>query len=377
MTIRNDLTVDWNASPRIITVQAPSTEIIIQDLHDSCRFLESEPTALDNPPLIDTAGLEELGGGTQVGLTSTLKNALISFEERAGSEYTQCSVSGGNVVAKDVNGVTLKTPIHPTAFTQVVITASSSATTQSQKQLEHSTFNGEVSVFVTGNNSSSGTDYPIGTLGTPSNNMVDALTIVENNGLDSFKFKDNITLFENYSAGYKFKGVSPYVVLTVDPVADITNCSVNEMTLSGEMDGLNTITRCSILNITQVSGFFEKCAFLSTVELNGSTSVFECYDLADGDNFAVFNVGDNNLTVEDWHGDIGLTNMTGGTTVIECYGGKVSIDETCVGGTLCIRGDVFEISDLSSAGLTIKDQRRTKDIVAETVKSLLSTSSFP
>ena len=157
MAVRNDLVVDWDASPRVITVQSPSTEIIIQDLHDSCRSLESQPSAMDNPSLIDTAGKEQLGGGVSVGLTATLQNALIAFEARGGPTYEQCIVSGGNVVAIDASKTPLASPVFPTAFTQVVITASSSATTANQSQLQHGTFNGEITVSVGGANAMAGT----------------------------------------------------------------------------------------------------------------------------------------------------------------------------------------------------------------------------
>jgi len=101
MTIRTDLTVDWAVSPRIITVAAPSVEITIQDLHDTCRSLEAEPSAMDDKPLIESSGLESLDGVTKVGLTATLQNALVAFEARLGPEYIQCNASGGNLVAID------------------------------------------------------------------------------------------------------------------------------------------------------------------------------------------------------------------------------------------------------------------------------------
>lgn len=128
MAIRNDLTVTWSASPRIITVDAPSTSITIQDLYDSCKFLEATQGGMDDPVLIDAAGKESLGGGVFVGLTATLQNALLAFEARPGANYVQCEVSGGNLVAIDDLGTYQDTPIQPTSFTQVVTTNSSSAT---------------------------------------------------------------------------------------------------------------------------------------------------------------------------------------------------------------------------------------------------------
>ena len=129
MTIRTDVTIDWTVSPRIITVASPSVEISIQDLYDTCMDLEAKSDAIDDPHIINAAGKEELGPGVLVGLTATLQNALLAFEARSGPSYDQCSVSGGNLVALESDLITYASvPIFPTSFTQVVVTASSSAT---------------------------------------------------------------------------------------------------------------------------------------------------------------------------------------------------------------------------------------------------------
>jgi len=209
MAERNDISVDWAESPRIIEVAAPSQALEIQDLHDTLRadtgvgFAESDLDNLDEPYLIDSAGKENLGGGVTVGITSTLQNGQVAFESRltptsSGSVTTpdsngrtledsgatfitdgvtrgavvinfsdqsitevlkvlsqtqlacrvlragttnqftasdaykiwnvvQCEISGGNLVAQDQAAQELA-PVFPTAFTQIVRTASSSAT---------------------------------------------------------------------------------------------------------------------------------------------------------------------------------------------------------------------------------------------------------
>ena len=82
MTIRSDITIDASVSPRIATVDAPSVEVTIQDLHDTLRDAEAAAVFIDEPPFINTAGLEDLGGGVAVGLTSTLQNTQVQFEGR-------------------------------------------------------------------------------------------------------------------------------------------------------------------------------------------------------------------------------------------------------------------------------------------------------
>jgi len=128
MAVRNDITVDWSVSPRIITVADPSTTITIQDLHDTCRDLEDElPAGLAYPHLVNSAGKESLGGGASVGITAALQNAKLAFEARVGPGFVSCTVTGGNLTAVDENGDAID-PIQTTDYTQVVIAQSSSPT---------------------------------------------------------------------------------------------------------------------------------------------------------------------------------------------------------------------------------------------------------
>lgn len=126
MTIRTDVSVAWGESPRVITVAAPSTEITVQDLVDTCRYNEELLQNLDNPHLIDAAGKEFLGGTTYVGITATLQNAVVAFEARSGPDWVLCTISGGNLVAVDEDGIGID-PRTPTAFVSVDRAASSSA----------------------------------------------------------------------------------------------------------------------------------------------------------------------------------------------------------------------------------------------------------
>lgn len=127
MTIRTDITIDWEASPRVLTVLDPSTDLVLQDLVDTCRYLESLPDAMDDPALIAASGKEDLGGGVQVAITANLQNTVLAFEARPGPAFSICNIRGGNLVAVDVNGDAMF-PILSTAYVQVVMAAASSAT---------------------------------------------------------------------------------------------------------------------------------------------------------------------------------------------------------------------------------------------------------
>jgi hypothetical protein len=136
MTIRTDLTIDWEVSPRVITVDSPSVVISMQDLLDSLRNEEAKPANMDDDSIVDAAGKEELGGGVLVGLTVTLLNAKLAFEARPGPDWIQCNAYGGNLVAVDQVGASMS-PVHPTAYTHMVIANSSSATLQGLDEMAH------------------------------------------------------------------------------------------------------------------------------------------------------------------------------------------------------------------------------------------------
>jgi len=82
MTVRNDITVDWTLSPRIVKVASPSTELTVQDLVDTLRYIEADLTNLEYDSIIAASGKEDLGGGVKVGITAELLNAKVMFEGR-------------------------------------------------------------------------------------------------------------------------------------------------------------------------------------------------------------------------------------------------------------------------------------------------------
>jgi len=127
MAIRNDITIDWEASPRIVTVADTSTTVSIQELHDTLANAEMGVEGMDRPKIINSTGKEGLGDNVFVGITLTLQNAKLAFADRGGPSWIECTVTGGNLAAIDGNGDEMS-PIEPTSYVLVTRAASSSAT---------------------------------------------------------------------------------------------------------------------------------------------------------------------------------------------------------------------------------------------------------
>ncbi len=125
MAIRDDITINWLVSPRVIEIAIPSTELTIQELYDTLRSLGASIEAIGEPEIIDGSGKEDLGGGTLVGLTVKLFNAKVKFEDR--SSPTECNISGGNLVAFNASGQSMN-PIQYATNVTVTYAKSSSAT---------------------------------------------------------------------------------------------------------------------------------------------------------------------------------------------------------------------------------------------------------
>jgi len=103
MTERSDITVDWGLSPRLIEVALPSVELSNQDLHDTLNSNTLQPGQaddslenMDDDFIIDSAGKEDLGGGVEVGITSTLLDGQIAFgRTNPRSTTTETITTGG------------------------------------------------------------------------------------------------------------------------------------------------------------------------------------------------------------------------------------------------------------------------------------------
>jgi len=120
------LTVDFQSSPRVITIAAPTTSATVQELVDGIRAAEDTVEAMYHPFLINAVGKQDLGDGVFVGITAILQNARVAFEARGGPTFEQCFINGGNFVAVDEDQDAIN-PIESTAYTQVIVENSTSA----------------------------------------------------------------------------------------------------------------------------------------------------------------------------------------------------------------------------------------------------------
>lgn len=100
-------------SPRVAVIQKPDINRSVQVFTDELKDIEDEPSFLTYPFLVSTAGKEDLGGGTTVGITATLQNTIAAFEQRGISVSQGTATTGSSTRLIDsaatfqTDGVTL------------------------------------------------------------------------------------------------------------------------------------------------------------------------------------------------------------------------------------------------------------------------------
>jgi len=295
-------------------------------------------------------------------------------------KIVQKSLVGGNQTAVDILGDAIS-PIFPTAFTQVLLTSSSSATLQNQLSLNHSTFEGHVTINLLSGNA--GTAFPIGTPLEPVNNLADAKLIAAANGFNELLIKGNITIgATDILDDLTVVGDNP----SQTEITFIAGCSTKKSRLMnselrGDLAGALEISECHIEGLNGVGGDLSETnihnCILETSGMQLSTINTQHVHITNsrtGPPDATFvpidfNGTGGDVTIAQFNGQIEIQNMTNNQNMkIFINSGRVRIAATCTSGTIHIHGDA-DVTDLSGVGVTVVD--KTISTAIDIIKKIL------
>ena len=351
------ITIDW-AGTRVITVpradmtliQSSPTEIRQLDLNSFRLELLDLEDDIDGRPWPKTHNHNTtvtVGGVTLARVIELLEPYTVTFED---GQYAVNLVGANSNVGDRVN------------VNQVSVRSANSAGLVDLAILIASAYQGHV-VFGP-STGQAGTDEPIGTFKIPSTTEADTLAIAIKQGVRDIIFLESMTLTGDYSLGYNFIGISPFVKLILDPDGDFTGCSLYNLTVpEGEMDGLNTVRSCSIGNVTEVSGFFEKVAFTGHIVQNGKLNCFGCFSEIEGSGYPTWDVSTHDLVVRGHEGSFGIQNAQDGhVSSIGVSEGRQIVESSCVGGEIHLRGTPFKIEDNSGPACDVRDETESLKI---------------
>ncbi|MBP9817230.1 right-handed parallel beta-helix repeat-containing protein [Candidatus Shapirobacteria bacterium] len=302
----------------VITVLSPDTSVTIQQLINGIRDTEDELVpAMSYGHIADAYGKQDLGGGVQVGITLVLQSPWrVAFEARSGPETVSCRIDGGNLVGGLDNN-----PIAPTAFTQVTMANSSSATlatpndTANLKYLIESMANSHMGV--------GSTYYWDPTNGNDSNNGVQPSTAVK-----TFARLDQLLVDNHYDTVYCISA-DPSGLTTVTETLAITKSTVKLRGPGYSFQLKPTGTSADTISISghsvQISGLYIETAVTGNrkgVSISGNNNqIRDCWIKncrSDGINIATSTMSKvNNCVIENCGGSGTGNGVSIGSSTIQ------------------------------------------------------------
>ncbi len=345
---------------KIITIPAPITEVTIQELINDIRDFEDDWNGMDIPRIADAAGKQDLGGGVLVGITLTLYDWKVKFEDRPGPDYVVCNVTGGNLVCYDTSLGDYVNPIEPSAYVTVTLTASSSATLQELVAIQYASFNG--GVWIDTVDGTSGTEYPTGTPRQPVNNLSDAKSIASERGFTTLYIIGDLTI-PNGTDLQDFTIIGSSQDKTTIYIEDDTNidkCEFESAAISGNMNAaVVNFFDCRLEHVENLdNGYMRSCVLAGNIHLCGSdlTDILSSYCGLDRKVFPSLNFSGSQarLSLKSYSGFIKIENMyhPSCSADIAITAGHVFLDNTCKSGSIRI-GGVASLTDNSGPNCQI------------------------
>jgi hypothetical protein len=339
-------------------IQSVPTEIRqlnLDTFRRTLKDLEDDPEGMPFPNTHNHNTTVEVGGVLLSRVIEIINGYTITFED---GQYAVNLVGANSNVGDVVN------------VNQVSVRSANSAGLQDLSTLLSSAYQGKVVLDMT--RGQAGTDVPIGTLLTPSNNAVDALQIADNQGIDTISVVGDYTFTSGHTiSNRQIQGQNMTLSnIVIDPSAVAAQCEFSECHLQGTLDGGSTVERSLITTLNYVDGFLHQCvlsAGLITLGNNAIAYFLDCYSGIPGQGTPTVDMGGTgqSLAMRGYNGGIELRNKTGPESVsIDLASGKVILEDTVVAGTIVVRGDgkltdingVHILSGVWNGGVTIVNE---------------------
>ena len=364
------MAIDFNGDTLTITLESGVTEVdVVNDLYRDWKdWMLLTPRNRRYPQAFISDGGNPLTAvinqGSYIFLNNTAGWRIKPPEEDITIFLT------GNLAAQDIEVATvLPTDGNFTAAILGLQPITQGVVPSMRDNLEFNTFQNQICIDSTSGTSPGfapayiGSDR-VGTRRAPAGSLDEAKLIALNDGFAELNFirsYDSTGETTDFSAGFSFTSDSLNNLFTIAAGLNVTNCSFSNMSLTGEIDGINKISSCDVETVTSFSGEMMGCDLTSDVGLIGSGSIdakiYNCFSAVAGTSYPrVTGIGTQELVVRNFRGSLGLAGMTGGSHSVGVYGGRLVIEATCTGGTVYVRGDPYEITDLSGGAVTIVDQ---------------------
>jgi hypothetical protein len=191
----------------------------------------------------------------------------------------------------------------------------------------------------------SGTVFPAGTHGNPVNNLTDALTICSNNNIEKLHIHSDLTVASGQSIdgmSIETHGIMGTMVTLVSGCSSI-NTVFRYLNLEGVISNNDSmlVENCSIYNLTGFMGVMQNVTLISdcTLILDNWAMLYNCAGAGEEGSIPEVDIGDSQLNIQQYRGNLKLTNKIGDNrTIVGCGQANITIGSTCVSGSIQLLG---------------------------------------
>ncbi len=189
----------------------------------------------------------------------------------------------------------------------------------------------------------SGTEFPIGTITNPVNNLEDAILIASSNNIETFKVAGTLTLTQDVSGKEFISLVTGHINLN----NQICLATVfKKLKISGVQASLALFYDCGLTSITGLNGNFVRCYFLDTtpiiVATNATIMIDNSRSQVPGNDSPILDYvnGGIDLSNRAYSGGIRVINSTDAlnTSTFEFIAGKFNFPVSNTAGYFAVRG---------------------------------------
>jgi hypothetical protein len=339
------ITVDWPTKvitvPKADTVlvQSSPTEIRSLDINQFRLTLRDLEDGIDGMPWPQTHTHNpevSVGGVTLARVVQIINDYTVTFED---GQYAVNLFGANSNVGDKVN------------VNQVSVRSANSAGLVTSTAIEYGEYGAQV--FVDETYPTSGTVYPKGTRRDPVNNLTDAKIIAAARGFDHIQLIGNFTFdVADVLDSFVVHGQSiSKSQITLTAAALITNCTFENASVTGTLDGGSSLTDCQIANLSYTNGNIHDCQLnAGVITLGpGEANFVNCWSGVAGEGSPIIDFDDQSV-------DLIMHNYAGGCTfrnksvanpaTIEMSQGQVVLEATITAGAISIRG-IGKLTDMS------------------------------
>ncbi len=229
-------------------------------------------------------------------------------------------------------------------------------------------------VYINENNGVSGTVYPIGTSGEPSNNLTDALAIAAREVITRFNIVGSYVLTSSFTNAVVYSDNVLISQLDLNNIS-IASCSFDRIALTGICHNPIQAVSCVIDTVTDLAGVFYDCTLKGTIKVSATewANISNCR--AHGGIQVIIDMqGTGKVSITNSVLRVSIINMTDPAAIVVKHGaGDIYLDASNTAGSLLAGGEA-KIINGGFTGLTVTDET-TSHAVWEDMSSSVSNSS--